>query len=84
MFVPEIVIPGTDFREMYPKTSIRKFYFNVKDQKEKDAEALLESYENRVGAPIAEESSYTLKQSFQKECVRSVFPELVAGVLLFF
>ena len=84
MFVPEIVIPGTDFREMYPKTSIRKFYFNVKDQKEKDAEALLESYENRIGAPIAEESSYTLKQSFQKECVRSVFPELTAGVLLFF
>ena len=84
MFVPEIVIPGTDFREMYPKTSIRKFYFNVKDQKEKDAEALLESYENRIGAPIAEESSYTLKQSFQKECVRSVFPELAAGVLLFF
>ena len=56
----------------------------MKDQKEKDAEALLESYENRIGAPIAEESSYTLKQSFQKECVRSVFPELAAGVLLFF
>lgn len=66
MFVPEIVIPGTDFREMYPKTSIRKFYFNVKDQKEKDAEALLESYENRIGAPIAEESSYTLKPEFSK------------------
>lgn len=83
MFVPEIVIPETDFRELYPETSIRKLYFNVEDRKEKEAETLLKSYEKRVGAPIAEESSYALKQSFREECIRSVFPELAAGCLLF-
>lgn len=83
MFVPEIVIPGADFRELYPETGIRKLYFNVEDQKEREAEELLQSYEKHFGAPVAEESSYVLRQSFRRECIRSVFPELTAGCLLF-
>lgn len=52
MFVPEIVIPGADFRELYPETGIRKLYFNVEDQKEREAEELLQSYEKHFGARL--------------------------------